>query len=244
MTKISITSLNLWNTEHWSQRETCVVSFVQTYQSDIYCFQEVRSESLAVLDSALPSHQRIQGKEPGWTCESTIYLKKDFCKVIDFGLFPLTMPEIHRGLFWIRIQLSSGKEMVVCTMHLTHQLNADEARTGVSYRHQQAHEVASFLNRFDKNLPTVICGDFNDPIHPSRILQEKGDFRDVFSLLGLPAPITFPCPFLSDELFLVEAIDRIMIRGAVRALIATSPHFHMGGQVLSDHWPVMAMLEL
>ena len=244
MERISITSLNLWNTEHWDQREACVVSFVKTYASDVFCFQEVRAESLAVLDSALPSYQRIQGKEPGWTCESTIYLKKDFCTVLNFGLFPLTMPEIHRGLFWARISLQSGNEVVVCTMHLTHQLNADEVRTGMPYRHKQAYEVADFITPFDKNYPIVICGDFNDPIHPSRILQEIGGFKDVFSLLGIPAPITFPCPFLSDELFLVEAIDKIMIRGGIRPLIATSPHYHTKGQVLSDHWPVMAMLEI
>jgi len=244
MERVSITSLNLWNTEFWNQREACVVSFVQTYQSDIFCFQEVRAESLAVLDYALPSYQRIEGKELGWKRESTIYLKKDFCEVLEFGLFSLDMPEKYRGLFWVRIQLVSGKEVIVCTMHLTHQLNADEVRTGCPYRHQQAHEAVRYLNRFGNTCPVIICGDFNDPVHPSRIFHEYGNFQDVFSLLGLPAPLTFPCPFLSTELYLVEAIDKIMIRGAIRALIATSPHFHMPGQVLSDHWPVMTMLEL
>ncbi len=244
MERISITSLNLWNTEHWNQREACIRSFVQTYQSDIFCFQEVRAESLAVLDLALPMYQRIEGNELGWTCESTIYLNKGFCKILEFGLFPLAMPEVYRGLFWVRIQLVSGKEVIVCTMHLTHQLNADEVRTGIPYRHQQAHEALRYLNRFDHTYPIILCGDFNDPVHPSRIFHEHGAFQDVFSLLGLPAPITFPCPFLSNELYLGEAIDKIMIRGAIRALIATSPHFHIPGQVLSDHWPVMAMLEL
>lgn len=244
MERVSITSLNLWNTEYWSQREACVISFVQTYASDIFCFQEVRPESIAVLDSALPSYHRIEGEELGWKCESAIYLKKDIGKIQGFGLHPLAMPEIFRGLFWVKIQLASGKELRVCTMHLTHQLNADEVRTGMPYRHKQAHEVASFLNHFDKDCPTVICGDFNDPVHPCRILQETGGFKDVFSLLGVPAPVTFPCPFLSDELYLVEAIDKIMIRGEIRPLMATSPHFHTQGQVLSDHWPVMAMLEI
>ncbi|MDD3903316.1 MAG: endonuclease/exonuclease/phosphatase family protein [Sphaerochaeta sp.] len=244
MQRISLVSLNLWNTECWDQRKACVISFVQEYASDIYCFQEVREETLFVLDEALPDYLRIEGTDPGWKCENSIYVKKDLFSVLDLGRIDLAMPEIHRGVFYAVLKTKDDTEFVVATMHLTHQLNADEMRTGMPYRHQEAHMAARALDRLIGSKKAVICGDFNDPVHPSRIFHELARFEDVFSLLGLPAPVTFPCPFFSEELYLVEAIDKMMIRGNIRVVIATSPHYHKKGSVLSDHYPIMAVLEV
>ncbi|WP_320128977.1 endonuclease/exonuclease/phosphatase family protein [uncultured Sphaerochaeta sp.] len=244
MERISIISLNLWNTEHWDARKECVTAFVQTYCSDIFCFQEVRETTLAVLDKALPEHQRIVGTEPGWICENSIYVKKDKFTILDRGRIELTMPEPYRGVFWTRLRTLEGKELLVATMHLTHQLNADELKTGIPYRHAEANTAARELNLLIQEKEAIVCGDFNDPVHPSRILHEIASFEDVFEHLGLCAPVTFPCPFLSEERYLVEAIDKIMVRGNLTPLMAMSPqYFHKGG-VLSDHWPVMAMLEI
>ncbi len=244
MQRISLISLNLWNTEHWEQREQCIVSFVQTYDSDIYCFQEVRPKSLKCLDEALPAYIRIEGTEIGWTRENSIYIKKDLFSVLNFGRIDLQMPEPERGVFWVELETKEKEHFFVATMHLTHQLNADEKRTGIGYRHHEAHLAAKALNALVMDTSTIICGDFNDPVHPSRIFQEEAHFQDVFTLLGIPAPITFPCPFLTNETYLVEAIDKIMVRGAIKPIIATSPHYLVPGQVLSDHWPVATVIQL
>lgn len=241
-TTISITTLNLWNTEKWEQRSACVTDFVQRYASDIYCFQEVRPESIVVLDAALDDYHRIEGPEAGWREESTIYLKKALFTIEEYGLHSLNMPEQNRGVFWVKTRLISGDPLLIATIHLTHQLNSDELLSGLPHRHKQAQATASFLNSFVQNMATILCGDFNDPVHPARIFSEQAGFQDVFTLLGIPAPITFPCPFYSDENHIVEAIDKIMIRGPIQALLATSPHFHTVGSVLSDHWPVCAVL--
>ncbi|MGE4584279.1 MAG: endonuclease/exonuclease/phosphatase family protein [Sphaerochaeta sp.] len=244
MQRISLVSLNLWNTEHWEQRKECVVSFVKTYRADIYCFQEVRVQTLSVLDEALPAYRRIEGTDPGWQCENSIYIKQDLFSVLDLGRVDLSMPEPYRGVFWVKLKTIDGTQLLVATMHLTHQLNADELRTGVGYRHAEAHSAARALQTLAEGNPAIICGDFNDPVHPSRIFSEEAHFRDVFTALGLSAPVTFPCPYLSSEGYLVEAIDKIMIRGTIRPVLATSPHFMTVGGVLSDHWPVAAVLEV
>ncbi len=244
MERISLVSLNLWNTEHWEKRKQCVVSFVQTYHADIYCFQEVRPQTLAVLDEALPEYRRIEGKEPGWQCENSIYVNKQLFQVKEFGRVDLNMPEVHRGLFWVRLLTTEQKLLFVGTMHLTHQLNADEQRTGIGYRHAEAHFAAKALNQLVNQQRSVICGDFNDPVHPSRIFSEEAQYTDVFSALGIAAPVTFPCPYLSTEGFLVEAIDKIMVRGEIRPILATSPQFMIPNGVLSDHWPVATVLQL
>lgn len=244
MQRISLITLNLWNTEYWQQRRSCVVSFVQTYQADIYCFQEVREQTLCVLDSALSEYKRIEGTDEGWRCENSIYVKKSLFTILDYGRVDLQMPEIHRGVFWVRLRRENGQPLFVATMHLTHQLNADELRTGIGYRHNEAHLAAKALNLLVGHDDAIICGDFNDPVHPARIFSQYALFIDVFSALGLCAPVTFPCPYLSKEGFMVEAIDKIMIRGAIRTVLATSPHYINEGKVLSDHWPVCAVLEL
>ena len=76
-----------------------------------------------------------------------------------------------------------------------------------------------------------------------RILHEEYGLEDLFRKMGVPSPCTFPCLFLSDEDWQVEAIDKLMGRN-IRPLVATSPHYHTTGHVLSDHWPVMTIFEL
>lgn len=244
MQRISLITLNLWNTEYWEQRRTCVVSFVQTFHADIYCFQEVREQTLCVLDSALSEYQRIEGPEEGWRCENSIYVKKSLFTVLDYGRVDLQMPEIHRGVFWARLRTTDNRPLFVATMHLTHQLNADELRTGIGYRHGEAHRAAKALNSLIGDDDAIICGDFNDPVHPARIFSQEAGFTEVFTALGLCAPVTFPCPYLSNEGFLVEAIDKIMLRGNIKPVLATSPQYTIPGGVLSDHWPVAAVLDI
>ncbi|MFA6844913.1 MAG: endonuclease/exonuclease/phosphatase family protein [Sphaerochaetaceae bacterium] len=243
MQRISLVSLNLWNTEHLEQRKECLVSFLKTYRSDIFCFQEIRKELRDLFDTTLEGYQRIEDPHMGWTRESNIYFNRSLLTLLDYGRVDLAMPETERGVFWVRLKTLEGKNLVVATMHLTHQLNADENRTGIPYRPAEARKAAKALLEIVKNDGAIVCGDFNDPVQPVRILHEDAQFEDVFSLLKIPSPVTFPCVFLSDEDNTVEAIDKIMVKNGVRPLIASSPHYHIPSQVLSDHYPVMTIVE-
>ncbi len=104
--------------------------------------------------------------------------------------------------------------------------------------------MASFLGIKSDSREDRLIRDFNDPVHPARIFSEQAGFRDVFTTLGLCAPVTFPCPYLSSEGFLVEAIDKIMTRGNIKPVLASSPQYTIPGGVLSDHWPVAAVLDV
>jgi len=244
MRRISIITLNLWNTEHWQERKACVASFVTTFRADIYCLQEVRPTTLAFLDETLDGYARVEGPERGWQYESAIYVNKQHFSVEEYGLVDLRMPEVDRGLFWVRLSTSEGTPLFVSTVHLTHQLNATEVATGTGFRHDEAILASQALNALVTDEAALLCGDFNDPVHPARIFREQAGFMDVFSALGLGAPVTFPCPYLSDEGYLVEAIDKIMFKGPLCPLLCSSPHFLIPGGALSDHWPVAAILEL
>lgn len=242
--RLSITSLNLWNTEHLAARLDCIKAFLNTFNSDIFCFQEIRPSLISFMDPILSKYNRIEDEDEGWNNESNIYFNKEKFDLISYERFPLNMPEIYRGLFIVKLKIkTSGKEFFVITVHFTHQGNSDELRTGVPYRHMEAKLAAGKITQLTSSYPVILTGDFNDPIHPSYILQTEAGMKDLFSSLCIPAPVTFPCPYLSDENYLVEAIDKIMYKNCT-PLMATSPHFHIPGGVLSDHWPVMGMFEL
>lgn len=225
------------------RRRDCLQAFLRIYHADIFCFQEIRPELIELFEDPLRGYQRVEGQDAGWRCESSIYFRSDLFALVDSGRIDLSMPEPERGVFWAKLRDASGTELFVATMHLTHQLNADEKRTGMPYRHQEAIDASAALVPLVGTLPAVICGDFNDPVHPARIFHELAGFNDVWTMLGTPAPVTFPCPFLSDEGYLVEAIDKIMVKNGLNPIAAYSPHFSIPGEALSDHWPVMAVLE-
>ncbi|QQO09065.1 endonuclease/exonuclease/phosphatase family protein [Breznakiella homolactica] len=243
--RFSLLSLNLWKTERWADREKTVVSFLKIYEPDICCFQELQPATVPVLDNALPGYSRVEDSFRGWKTEGNIYFKNRFFREIEHGAVPLDMPEKDRRLFWVRLETIGGhRPLFVSTVHFTHQENADEMATGVSYRHNEAVLAARALaDIVPKDEAAFVAGDFNDPIHPARILSSAG-FSEVFNSLGLLPPVTFPSQPITDEIFMNEAIDKIMVKGPVKPLLAAVPRYYAHGFPLSDHWPVMAFFEL
>lgn len=243
MQRITLISLNLWNTEHLQERKDCLVAFLDRYRADLFCFQEIRPVLCDLFDQTLDGYRRVEGPEPGWKEEGTIYFRKDLFEELEHGYVDLHMPEPMRGLFWVRLQGKDGRSFVCATVHFTHQLNADENRTGNPWRPKEARLAGEALAKIAQGSPVILAGDFNDPVQVVRILHEEYGLDDLFRRMGVPSPCTFPCTFLSDEDWQVEAIDKLMGSG-IKPLAAFSPHFHITGHVLSDHWPVMTVFEL
>lgn len=242
--RFSVISLNLWNTEYLDKRLPAITSFLDTYKADIFCFQEIRKDLIDIFDSRLEGYSRINGSDPGWMCESNIYYNRKMFEEIRHGRIDLDMPETHRGVFWVELKdKKEGKSFFASTVHLTWQGNADEMATGLSYRHREALAIAEKFPAIYKNEAVFITGDFNDPVHPSTILEKQAGFKDVFTFLHEPHPVTFPNLAFTDEYYLCEAIDKFMYIG-FRPLMACSPHYYMPQSGLSDHYPLAVMLEL
>jgi len=68
-TRISLVTYNLWNTKRWPLRAPALEQFARLFQPDVFCIQELRAETQAFLDEALPGHTRVQDDFAGWTCE-------------------------------------------------------------------------------------------------------------------------------------------------------------------------------
>ncbi len=242
--RFSILTFNLWNTEQWEVRAKTVRSFLETFEPDICCFQELRPPTVAFLDGVLKNHIRIQDSFPGWTGEGNMYFRKDLFTEIEHGCVDLSMPEKDRRLFWVRLRLQNDdKTLLVSTVHLTHQGNEDEMATGISYRHKETLLASSALdNLIRKGEAALVAGDFNDPFHPVRLFSQIG-FSEVFNSLGLLQPVTFPSQPVTGEIIMNEAIDKIMARGPLRPLLASVPQYYAHGTSASDHWPVIAVYE-
>ncbi len=243
--RFSIMTLNLWNTEKLNQRVDSIIEFFSIYQSDIICLQELREETRSLLDKVLINYERVHDSFIGWRDESNIYYNKEIFNEVEHGRINLIMPEVNRGLFYLRLkEKNTNQSLFISTIHLTHQGNADEKNTSYSYRQDEARIVASSLNKLIENEePAIVCGDFNDPYHPSRIISSSTDFTEVFKTLRLEAPVTFPCSSISKEYDLVESIDKIMHNKKLSPILASSPRMVLSCGI-SDHYPVIAIFEI
>lgn len=243
--RFSLLTLNLWNTEHWEERLPAIRKFLETYDPDICCFQEVRESTLLDIDTILTGHRRIDDSLPGWVCEGTIYYRKSLFDEVAHGAVDLEMPEVDRRLFWIRLSMpETGKTLFVSTVHLTHQGNEDECATGYSYRHREAVLAREGLDELGfVEEAMIVCGDFNDPVHPSRLLMEHG-YIDIYHILGILQDPTFPCAAMTDEIYFNETIDKILCKGPVRPILASVSQFYYDQKGISDHWPVIAVFSM
>lgn len=244
--RFSIMSLNLWNTEKLEERKDSIVNFLKLHKTDFICIQEIRKETISLLDSLLVNYSRVEDRDIGWLQETNIYYNNELFEEIEHGKISLEMPEVDRGLFYIRVICKkTGDKLLISTVHLTHQGNADEIATGLSYRHKESILLSEAINALSKEGEGVIlCGDFNDPFLPVKIISEKTPLNEVFRTLYVESPITFPNSQISDEYYLVESIDKIMHNDNLKPLMATSPKLATPLNLVSDHFPVMAMFEV
>ena len=243
--RFSIMTLNLWNTEKLEQRKSSIIEFFSIYRPDFLCIQELREETRNILDTVLFNYDRVHDSFIGWRDESNIYYNKELFDEVEHGRINLIMPEENRGLFYLRAkEKNSNKEIFISTIHLTHQGNADEINTSHSYRQDEAKIVASSLKELvSLKEPAIVCGDFNDPYHPSRIISSETNFVEVFKSLKLESPVTFPCSTISCEYDLVESLDKIMHNTNLIPILASSPRLVLSCGI-SDHYPVMAVFEI
>lgn len=243
--RISVVSYNLWNVERWPDREQALRNYLLTFRPDILCLQELRDETRQSVAQSLTSHECVQDALPGWACESNIFWNKHYFKEIAHGLEKLDMPERHRGLFWVRLNvLGSERTMLIATAHYTWQGHPAELETGLTPRNRQVRDTISFLkkNVFEDE-PAFLMGDLNDPVIPGRLFAQAG-YHSCFRELNLICPPTYPALPTTDDVGENQAIDWIFCNGRAKAISAFVPQYYFKGIGPSDHWPVHAIYEL
>lgn len=246
-TRLSLVTYNLWNTMRWPEREGALHQFFHRFRPDIFCLQELRPETRASLDSALPNYRRVDDPFPGWASESNIYWNNILLEEVEHGVEDIAIhTDPNRGMFWARLRVrDSGQTLFVSTAHYTFQEHPEELETGLSPRIEESKRTAQALQRMVQNdEPGFFLGDLNDPVSPVHLLAKAG-YRTCFARLGLLPPPTwpaFPTARTAEwEAITNQTIDWIVSNERARPLIASVPHFYHEDLAPSDHWPVLAM---
>jgi len=248
--RISIVTYNIWLTQRWDVRAPALHGFLERFNPDILCLQELQQTSRDFIDQALPGHQRVDDPFRGWTTEGNIYWRDSLFERIehggeDFGIVPAS----DRRLFWVRLKIRGyNRTMLVGTAHLTSQRNKLECETGQSPRVEQTRRIIHALKRLNlADEPLFFMGDMNDPVHPPRMLQEAG-YVSCFAALGVQTPPTYLCYPTADvapgDRVVNQSIDWLVANQHARAVAAAVPHFYLKDAAPSDHWPVHAVYEI
>ena len=249
-TRINFITYNIWNTERWNVRAPALRKFLELFDPDVLCVQELRRKSRTFLDRAMSGHTRVEDRFVGWALESNIYWRDSIFEEIEHGAEDVAIKEAgHRRLFWVRLKVKALKRSVlVATAHLTHQRHPDEARTGQSPRVAETKRIIEELKRVNRaREPLFVLGDFNDPVHPTNLLHAEG-WVSCFAALGLVPPPTFKCYPTADvapgKFVMNQCVDWIVANTHARPLAASVPQFYLKDSAPSDHWPVQAVYEI
>ncbi len=247
--RISIITYNIWLTKRWDVRAPALRGFLETFDPDILCLQELQQPSRDFIDATLAGHRRVDDPYPGWTTEGNIYWRDSLFARVEHGIEDAAIPDGDRRLFWARLNVRTlDRTILVATAHLTSQRNKIECETGQSPRVAQIRSIIAALARLNREgEPLFFMGDMNDPVHPPRLLQEAG-YKSCFASLGVQAPPTYQCYPTADvqpgERVVNQCIDWLVANEHARAVAAAVPHFFLQDAAPSDHWPVHAVYEI
>ncbi|NOX21790.1 MAG: endonuclease [Actinobacteria bacterium] len=233
---------NLWNTERWDERKRPLRRFLEIQRPDILCVQELSQAASDLILDALPSLRRVDDPFSGWRTASNIYWNAELFELVEYGAEDVGILETDRRLFWVRLVSTSGASLVVATAHFSWTGNIREIAENVNVRVDQAQRCADALASIvPDDEPVLFMGDFNDYIHPLRILRYKG-FDDSFMALGREAVTTYPTFPLAQQP--PELLDWMMHRGPIRPTLTSVVDFYVGEFPPSDHKPVLTTYEL
>ena len=233
---------NLWGATRWDERRLPLERFLAVNEPDILCVQELTGEANDLINATLPSIRSVGDPFPGWTEEGNIFWNSELFEPEEYGASDIGMLEELRRLFWVRLATAAGSTVVVATAHFSETGNAREVAEYFNVRVGQAKASVAALNEVvRRGEPVLFMGDFNDYIHPLRVLRDGG-FEDSFTALGRETPATYPALPLAHQL--PELLDWMMHRGPVRPTLTSVIDFYFEETPPSDHKPIMTTYQL
>ena len=228
---------NLGGSFGWQQRRRPLERFLKQQRPDVLCTQELSPEACELINDTLPWTRRVEGPFTGWTEEGNVFWNSRLFQLVDYGAEDIGILEANRRLFWVRLGREAGSTIVVATAHLSWTGNLREVTERVNVRVAQAEMAAGFLEGLaHPKEPVLLMGDFNDHIHPLRMLRLAG-FDDSFMALGREPVITYPAFSIAGQP--PEVFDWMLHRGPIRPVLTSVVDFYVGGVAPSDHKPIV-----
>lgn len=237
---------------NWRFRRERAAEVIVSHDIDVFGTQELLVNQLNDLKELLPGYAAVGvGREDGAEAGefSAVFFKRDRFAPLESGTFWLSeTPEVagsrgwdgacERVATWVVLRDKSGREFLFINTHLDHvgQVARDE---GVSL-------LMKRIGSLRGERPVILTGDFNSEPGSSVVahVQKDGVLRDVKAV----APLKFGTAWsFSDFGLLPEAerplLDYIFVSGGFDADRYEVLPDTLGGGYVSDHAPVMAVVE-
>jgi endonuclease/exonuclease/phosphatase family metal-dependent hydrolase len=239
----------------WADRRPVVRELIERWAPDVIGTQEGLYSQIADIAADLGGYSWIGlGREGGSHGElMAVFYRTDRLAALEFDHFWLSdTPErigsrswgnrYPRMVTWVRFRdRERGREFYLVNTHLDHEVQLARERS--------AELILERLETFDPVLPVVLVGDFNadagdNPVY--QLLVGRGGFVDSWRAAGCAEPPfgTFHDFEGVDGAAGRARIDWILVGGAASILEAEILTFARDGQYPSDHFPVVARLEM
>lgn len=232
----------------WTNRKSLVRDTIRKYDPDTFGLQEATYRWMRYItrsfrkDYAYVGVGRDNGKAKGEF--SPVFYKKDKYEVIDKGNFWLSeTPEVP-GKGWdavcVRIcsyvvlkDKQTGQKFAHFNTHLDH--------VGDVARSEGAKLIADRADMF-KGIPTIVTGDFNvNPESGAYKTITAAGFEDARMLDANANDVKTYNGFDENE---PEMIDFVFVKYGFKVKSCNTITDKIDGRFVSDHYPVLAELEL
>ncbi|MAG13250.1 MAG: endonuclease [Spirochaetales bacterium] len=242
MFRFVVCSLNLWNNRHWDKRQQALRKFLHGSMPDVLALQELRPTTRAAIDHMLVEYQRVDDDFPGWSHEGNIFWNQEIFSLKEYGAEDFGAVEKYSRLYWVKLVLTSGTEILFATAHFTAGNKIDEKKTGLNPRLSEATRCAEHLNRLTTEKQRVVfMGDLNEDEHTLWRLS-AGGFTDVCTALHRTPQPTGPAVPLAGKIPAVD--DWIYFRGPIRPMNFEVARCQADPFPPSSHWPVLATFNI
>jgi endonuclease/exonuclease/phosphatase family metal-dependent hydrolase len=244
----------------WPHRKTYAASMIQFHRADLVGLQEVLRNQLDDLTQLLPDYGwfgvgRDDGKDAGEF--STIFYRKDRCKVLEQSTFWLAEKTDKPGKGWdancYRV-VTWGKFQDLKTGKVFYHFNTHFDHRGVIARRESAKLLLRRVAQFAGGFPVIVTGDFNSTpdSEPYQILtlglpeNPAGKLVDTESISLYPhhGPQGTVSGWNFDNMSKNNTIDYVFVKNNVKSLRHGTLSDNFDGRFPSDHMPVLAELKI
>jgi len=239
----------------WVHRRELVAKTMERFAPDVAGLQEALDEQVEYLADALPGYRWLGADRglnggTGLSEYTPIFYSRDVLIPIESGTFWLSAADgptgrgwrrnVSRIVTWARFHhRGSGRRLYVFNTHLTLRRGPRQV--------ESARRIAERVATLPAGSAVVVTGDFNAMAEISetwRAATGRG-LRDAWLLAGERiGPPRTSSDFRPPELANPGRIDWILVGGPVAVRSVETVVDHDGGRYPSDHYPVVARLDL
>ena len=239
----------------WMHRRTLVAKTIERLAPDVAGLQEALDEQVEYLADALPGYRWLGADRglnggTGLSEYTPIFYRRDALIPIESGTFWLSSADGPTGVGWRRNvsrivtwarfhHRESGRRFHVFNTHLT-------LRRG-QRQIDSAERIAGRVAALPAGSAVVVTGDFNAiaEISETWLAATGRGLQDAWLLAGERiGPPRTSNDFRPPELANPGRIDWILVGGPVRVRSVETIIDHDDGRYPSDHYPVVAQLQL